>query len=98
MKTILAASAVLLFATTAFAADPVVPPPPQTSPVITMPASAAPGETCARLIARAKGTTLPADAARAATARSEIAAADAANDDATCRLHAKNALDAMGAN
>jgi hypothetical protein len=51
---------------------------------------------CADLITRARGMTMPNDAAKATTARSEIAAADAAGDDATCRTHAQNSLNALG--
>jgi hypothetical protein len=97
MRPILIATAAALFATgAAFAADPVVPPPPETSPVITMPASAAPGETCAAMVTRVKAMTLPADPAKAQSARAEIRAADEANDDASCRSHVQNALAIMG--
>jgi hypothetical protein len=96
MKLALAAAALALNAAAAFA-DPVVPPEPQTHPVITMPVSAAPGETCAQLITRAKAATLPSDPDRAQTARAEIKAADESGDDATCRTHVQAALDAMGA-
>lgn len=63
---------------------------------VTMPASASPGLSCADLITKARGMTMPNDAAKAATARSEIAAADAAGDDASCRAHVQKALGAMG--
>ncbi|MBL6854306.1 MAG: hypothetical protein ISS15_11915 [Alphaproteobacteria bacterium] len=63
---------------------------------VTMPASAAPSESCAAMITRARGMTMPSDTAKAATARSEITAADAAGDDAMCRRHAQAALNALG--
>src|ERR1700685_1414641 len=81
MRTLLLAGAAALFATAAFAADPVAPPPPDNGQVITMPVSAAPGETCASLMTKAKGMTLPSDAGKAKYVRNELAAADASNDD-----------------
>ena len=90
-----AAAAGLFVMGAAFAADPVVPPEPATQPVITMPISAAPGETCAAMITRAKAMTLPSDPARAQEARAELKAADDANDDATCRQHVRTALNLM---
>jgi hypothetical protein len=94
MKLLLAGATALLFVTAA-AADPIAPPPPNTGQVITMPASAAPGETCAQLIARVRTLPPPADAEKAQLAQDELKAADAANDEATCRTHVRNAMDAM---
>jgi len=96
MKLLLAGATATLFATAAFGADPVAPPPPpNTGQVITMPISAAPGETCAQMIAHVRTMPPPADAAKAEQARDELKAADAANDDASCRAHVRTAMDAM---
>jgi hypothetical protein len=96
MKLALAGAACALLATAAYA-DPVVPPPPpNTGEVITMPASAAPGETCAQLIAHVRTLPPPSDATKAQLARDELKAADAANDDASCRAHVRTAIDALG--
>ncbi|HJW42453.1 MAG TPA: hypothetical protein VJ476_14645 [Rhizomicrobium sp.] len=95
MRIILAAAAATIFATAAFAADPVAPPAPVTKPVITMPASAAPPDTCAQMIVKARAMTLPSDATKAKSVRDELAAADAANNDTTCKAHANNALNLL---
>jgi hypothetical protein len=92
---ILAAAAATMLATAAFAADPVAPPAPVTKPVATMPASAAPPDTCAQMIVKARAMTLPTDATKAKSVKDELAAADAANDDATCKTHANNALNIL---
>jgi hypothetical protein len=98
MKLLIAGAACALLAAAASAADPVVPPPPpNTGQVITMPVSAAPGETCAQMIARVRTMPPPTDATKAEQARDELKAADAANDDASCRAHVHTAMDAMGA-
>ena len=95
MRTLFLGCAATLFATAAFAADPVPPPAPANGQVITMPVSAAPGQTCAALMTQAKAMTLPSDAGKAKYVRDELAAADKANDDATCRSHANNALNVL---
>jgi len=84
--------------------SPASPTTPSTTPAatdtapgaVTMPASASPGLSCADMITKARGLTTPSDATKAKTVRDEIAAADAAGDDATCRSHAQNALKLMG--
>jgi hypothetical protein len=95
MRTILAAAAATLFATAAFAASPMAPPAPPVQTVTTMPASAAPADTCAQLITKARGMTLPSDATKARSVNDELAGADAANDDTTCKTHANNALNLL---
>ncbi len=99
MKMILAACAATMIATGAFAAEPTSNPPAPASDAsgpVTMPVSAAPGETCAAMITRARGMTLPSDPAKAQSIRDEIAAADAAGDDAACRAHMQTALNELG--
>jgi hypothetical protein len=96
MRLFLAGAACALFATAAFSQPVPPPPPPNTGQVITMPVSAAPGETCAQMIARVRTMPPPADATKAEQAREELKAADAANDDASCRAHVRTAMDAMG--
>lgn len=95
MRTILAAAAATLFATAAFAASPMAPPAPAPTSTATTPASSAPADTCAQLITKARGMTLPSDATKAKSVKDELAAADAANDDTTCKTHANNALNLL---
>ena len=95
MRLFLAAAAATLFATAAFAADPVAPPAPDPSKPETMPASSAPPPTCAQLITQARGMTLPSDATKAKQVQTELAAADSANDDTTCKSHANAALNLL---
>ncbi|MEJ0025779.1 MAG: hypothetical protein WDN01_07110 [Rhizomicrobium sp.] len=95
MRILLAAAAATMLATAAFAADPVPPPAPTTAPTVTTPASTASAATCAELITQAKGMTLPSDTAKAQQVRQELATADAANDDATCKSHANAALNLL---
>ena len=62
-----------------------------------LPASATPTTlSCADMITKARGMTLPPDATKAQSAREEIKAADESGDDATCRSHAQNALSLLG--
>ncbi len=93
MKLLLAAAAATMLSTAAFAADPVAPPAPGT-PSDATPASTA-SATCAELITQARGMTLPNDQAKAKQVQDELAAADAANDDTTCKTHANNALNLL---
>ncbi len=95
MKLFLMAAAAAMFATAAFAADPVAPPAPDPAKPETMPASAVPPQTCAQMITQARGMALPGDAAKAQQIRAELAAADAANNDATCKSHANTALNLL---
>lgn len=98
MKMILAAATALMLGTAAFAAEgdtmaPAGQPTTTDAPANSLPASATPtATTCADLITQARGMKLPADPAKAKSIQDEIAAADDAGDDATCRTHAQNAL------
>ena len=96
MRMFLAAAAATMFATAAFAADPVAPPAPAPAKSTeTMPASTATSATCAQLITQARGMTLPSDATKAKQVKDDLAAADASRDDATCKTHANAALDLL---
>jgi hypothetical protein len=95
MKLILTTCAAALLATAAFAADPMAPPmEPATKPATT-PANTAMPESCADMMARARAMTMPSDATKAQTVKDELAAADDAGDDATCRTHATNAISTL---
>ncbi|MEI9993838.1 MAG: hypothetical protein WDM91_04530 [Rhizomicrobium sp.] len=105
MKIILAACTAAFLATAALAAGPgdgmapagQTPPTGDTAPANSLPASATPSTTsCADMITQARGMALPSDPDKARLVRDEIAAADDAGDDATCRSHEQNALNAMG--
>jgi len=94
MKLFLAAAAATMLATAAFAADPVAPPAPSAAPSSATPASTS-SQTCAQLITQARGMTLPSDSTKATQIQNELAAADAANDDSTCKTHANAALNLL---
>ena len=95
MKLILASCTAALLATAAFAADPMAPPMDPAPKPATMPASTAMPESCAEMMARARAMTQPSDSTKAQTVKDELAAADDAGYDATCRTHATNAISTL---
>ena len=96
MKLILAACTATLLATAAFAAEPMAPPAPAGTGTMATPAMATAPEACSDMITRARAMPVPSDPDKAKMAKDELAAADDAGDDATCKTHATNALGAMG--
>jgi hypothetical protein len=88
MKLVLAACAAAMTITGAIAAE-------STTPASGTTAVA----TCADMITKAKAMAMPTDAAKAKAVADELAAAQTAQtsgDEATCKTHVTNAMNAMG--